>query len=140
MSWMAREVTEDWDNFAVGISKLIGDIPSACSDKLGKAVKQSVRKTAKGLRGGEFGSSGKHEWSERYMSGFASHTDTRAFFAEGQVGNKNKPGLVHLLEKGHATLTARRTTAYPQMAPAFDDMEQDFMERAERAIGEALGG
>lgn len=137
---MGRQVTEDWLNLQAGIDKLIGDIPSACSEKVGTAVRQSVRKTAKELKSGTYGSAGKHVWSERYMSGFSSHASTKGLTPEGEVGNKNKPGLVHLLEKGHLTLTGRRTKAYPHMAPAFEAMEEDFMERASKAIGEALEG
>jgi len=137
---MAKNVTVDIDMFAAGIDELIGDIPVACAQGLGRAVQQSVRKTAKGLRSGQYGSSGKHAWSERYMSGFASHSDVGGMMPEGEVGNKNKPGLVHLLEKGHLTMAGRRTTAYPHMAPAFEEMGKDFVERAERELGEALGG
>lgn len=135
---MAKNVTVDMDMFAAGIEELIGNIPTACSEKLGKAVRQSVRKTAKELRSGTYGSSGKHAWSGEYMQGFASHSDIGGMTPEGQVGNKNKPGLVHLLEKGHATLTGRRTQAYPHMKPAFQALEEDFAERAEQAVVEAL--
>ena len=138
MRAVPKNVTVDWQAFEVGIVKLLGGIPQACAQKLGKSVQQSVRKTAKGLRGGKYGSSGKHQWSPEYMQGFESHSDVKGMAPEGVVGNSTKPGLVHLLEKGHLTLTGRRTQAYPHMAPAFDDMEQDFMERAEKAVGEAL--
>ena len=137
---MAKNVTVDADMFSVGLDELIGNIPVACAQGLGKAVQQSARKTAKGLRSGAYGSSGKHAWSPEYMKGFASHAEVGGMEPEGEVGNKAKPGLVHLLEKGHLTATGRRTTAYPHMKPAFDDMEKDFIERAEDAIGEALEG
>ena len=73
------------------------------------------------------------------MSGFASHVE-RGVETVGEVGNKNKPGLVHLLEKGHLTLTGRKTTAYPHMAPAFDAMSEEFVEEYKKAIGAALEG
>ena len=137
---MAKNATVDWLNFSAGVESVLGDIPKSCSQKVGKAVQQSVRKTAKELRSGAYGSAGKHAWSDRYMSGFSSHSSIGGMTPEGEVGNKNKPGLVHLLEKGHLTMAGRRTRAYPHMAPAFDEMEEDFMERAQKAIGEALGG
>jgi len=136
---MGRNETCDVDNFAAALESLVSDIPPACIDKGGEAVAQSVRKTAKELRGGAYGSSGLHQWSDKYMSGFSSHVD-KGVKTVGEVGNKNKPGLVHLLEKGHLTLTGRRTRAYPHMAPAFDAMSEDFIERYEKAIGEALEG
>ena len=136
---MDRFITVGIDSFAVGLERLVGDIPAACQDKGGEAVAKSVRKTAKELRAGDYGSSGKHQWSDRYMSGFSAHVEKGAM-TTGEIGNKNKPGLVHLLEKGHATLTGRRTRAYPHMAPAFDAMAEEFVELYEKAIGEALGG
>lgn len=137
---MARNIEIDIDMFARGIDELIGDIPKASLDNVGRAVRQSARKTAKGLRDGEFGSAGRHPWSEEYMKGFKSHSQKGAMNVEAEVGNSAKPGLVHLLEKGHLTLTGRRTNAYPHMAPAFDAMQEDFMDRASRAIGQALEG
>ena len=137
---MARYIDMDIDMFEKGIDELLGDIPKACLDGVGKAVKQSARKTAKELRSGTYGSAGKHKWSEEYMSGFKSHSQKGLMNVEAEVGNSTKPGLVHLLEKGHLTLTGRRTNAYPHMAPAFDAMQEDFMDRASRAIGQALEG
>lgn len=134
---MGRSAFCELDGFARALEELVGDIPPACAEKGGEAVAKSVRKTAKELRGGSYGSAGKHKWSEEYMSGFSSHVE-KGFETVGEVGNKNKPGLVHLLEKGHATLTGRRTTAYPHMAPAFDAMSEDFVKEFEKAIAEAL--
>lgn len=138
MRAVSKNVTEDWLNFSAGLDELIGGIPKSCANSVGKAVGQSVRKTAKELRSGEFGSAGQHEWSAEYMQGFSSRSTTKGLESEGEIGNKNKPGLVHLLEKGHLTMAGRRTRAYPHMAPAFVSLEEDFLERAKRAIIEAL--
>ena len=136
---MGRSAYCDLDTFATALENLVGDIPAACTEKGGEAVAQSVRKAAQELRGGKYGSGGKTKWSDKYMSGFSSHVD-KGVETVGEVGNKNKPGLVHLLEKGHLTLTGRKTTAYPHMAPAFDAMADDFVDRYKQAIGDALEG
>lgn len=133
-----REIACDLDSFAVSLDALVGDIPPACNEGSEKAVRQSIRAAAKKLRGGAYGSSGRHEWSEKYMQGFASAMVKGGATPAGEVGNKGKPGLVHLLEKGHVTLTGRRTAAFPHMAPAFDDMSEDFVERVLKYVGEAL--
>jgi hypothetical protein len=138
MAMANREMSCDVDAFAATLESLIGDIPDACGDGARKAVSQSIRQTARKLRGGEFGSSGRHEWSGEYMGGFSSAVVKGGLTPAGEVGNKAKPGLVHLLEKGHVTLTGRRTGAFPHMAPAFDDMAEDFVDRAAKYIGEAL--
>ena len=134
----ARNASCPPERFAATLAELVGDIPEAVAGGASKAVTQSARRSAKQLRSGSFGSSGRHEWSAEYMAGFASHVNKSGKVAEGEVGNKNKPGLVHLLEKGHLTLTGRRTQAYPHMAPAFDDMQEDFVKRLRKAVGEAL--
>ena len=138
MRAVSKNETVDWNDFSVGVERLLWNIPQVASRKLGKAVQQSVRKTAKELRSGQYGSAGKHAWSPEYMSGFTSKANTKGMTPDGEVGNKNKPGLVHLLEKGHLTMAGRRTRAYPHMAPAFTEMEEDFMERAKKALDEAL--
>lgn len=135
---MPSHIACDADNFARGIAELLGDIPAASSEGCQKAVSQTIRKTASGLRSGNYGSSGRHKWSPEYMSGFSSAVVKGGATPAGEVGNKNKPGLVHLLEKGHATLNGRRTASFPHMAPAFDDMEKDFVDRVSRYIVEAI--
>lgn len=134
---MGSNMTVDVDAFATGIERLVGKIPKNCQQEGGDAVAKVTRKTARELSAGTYGSGGLHEWSERYMSGFKAHV-TRGEKTVGEVGNKNKPGLVHLLEKGHLTLTGRKTRAYPHMAPAFDAMSEEFITEYEKAIGRAL--
>ena len=135
---MGRSITCDLDAFARSIEELVGDIPSACQDKVGDAVAKSTRKGVKAVKS-HASKGGKHEWSGEYVDGFSSHV-TRGEETVGEIGNKNKPGLVHLLEKGHATLTGRRTNAYPHLAPAFDEIQEDFIRSVEEAVGEALEG
>lgn len=133
---MGRHVTCDLDGFAAAIGELVGDIPESCREASNKAVAQSTRKGVKTVKA-EASKGGVHAWSGEYVGGFRSHVETGAV-AVGEIGNANKPGLVHLLEKGHVTLTGRRTGAFPHMAPAFDDMAQGFPELVEKYVGEAL--
>lgn len=133
---MARNITVPLDAFARGVEELVGDIPDACTDAANKATAQSTRKGAKTVKK-HASKGGRHAWSNEYINGFSSHVK-QGVMAEGEIGNKAKPGLVHLLEKGHVTLTSRRTGAFPHMAPAFEEIQQDFIERMEKAIGGAL--
>ena len=106
-----RNITCGPEAFAAGIDALIGDIPKACQDAVGKATEQSTRAGVKKVKT-RAGAGGVHKWSEEYVSGFGSHVK-RGVVTVGEIGNRNKPGLVHLLEKGHVTLTGRRTRAFP---------------------------
>ena len=133
----ANSITCDLDSFAVGISELIGDLPMECSDAMEKATVKATRNGAKTVK--QYASKGGvHEWSGRYVDGFSSHVERSGMTTVGEIGNKNEPGLVHLLEKGHATPAGRRTRAFPHMAPAFGEIQQDFIKQASKAIGEAI--
>lgn len=136
---MGKNVTCDFINLSRGVEELIGDIPKGLSIQVSKAVEKSAKYGAKQLRN-KYATGGKHDWSDEYRRGFTCKIDRSGSISEGVVGNKAKPGLVHLLEKGHLTLTGRRTQAYPHMDPAFDDMQEKFIEEAEKAIDRALEG
>ena len=129
--------TVDVDQFSAAISQIMGEVDIHCEEAANRAVVKSVRKGAKTVK--EHASKGgKHKWSDEYVGGFASRVTRGGKAPSGEIGNKAKPGLVHLLEKGHNTLNGRRTTAYPHMAPAFDEIQDDFMETMLSEIGGAL--
>lgn len=50
------------------------------------------------------------------------------------VYNKTKPGLTHLLEKGHAKVSGGRTRVFPHIGPAEQRAVKDFEEAVEKAI------
>lgn len=133
---MVRYYEGGIDDFSKGIEQLIGSIPPECSEEVGKATERSVRKGVKSVK--KYASKGGvKKWGERYVSGFSCRVK-KGIVTEGEIGNKNEPGLVHLLEKGHLTLTGRRTRAFPHLAPAFDDIQKDFIKNVESAVGKVL--
>lgn len=56
----------------------------------------------------------------------------------GEVGNADVPGLVHLLEKGHAKVGGGRVAAIPHVAPVADDMFDELEDAIAKAIDDAL--
>lgn len=135
---MVNEITCGPEDFARSIEALIGNIPPDCSEEVSKAVERSTRKGVKAVKG-YASKGGIHKWSPEYVGGFSSHV-TKGVVSTGEIGNKAKPGLVHLLEKGHATPTGRRTRSFPHMAPAFDDIQDAFVKDVSESVGRALGG
>lgn len=131
-----RDIPIDLDAFASALDSLIADLPESVSAQAEKAVGKSVRYGAKFLR--ETATRGKTEWSERYSKGFASRTSKNGLQSEGEIGNRSEPGLVHLLEKGHLTLTGRRTNAYPHMDPAFEETSEYFIREMGDAVDRAI--
>ena len=124
------------DTFAVSLQELVGDIPETVAEKTGDVVAKYSRRGAKKVKE-HAAKGGKHAWSGEYVGGFSSRVK-RGPETTGEIGNRAKPGLVHLLEKGHATLTGRRTNAYPHMAPAFDEIKDDFYKEVVEAVEVAL--
>ena len=130
------DLTTGLDGFAMAITSIVEPLPELCQEKVNKATVQATRKGAKTVQS-YASKGGVHEWSGEYVTGFKSHI-TGGVVTEGEIGNANKPGLVHLLEKGHVTLNGRRTRSFPHMAPAFNEIQDDFIEKVENAVGEAL--
>lgn len=128
------------DNFSAALTDLIGDVFDECDEKVGKAVGSSVRKGAKLLREKYTAGIGVHPWSKDYRNGFKSHTERHGMVVSGEIGNKSKPGLVHLLEKGHLTPSGHRTRVFRHMDPAFQEVSEDFVDKAGVAVDEALRG
>lgn len=132
----------DWvevpaDKFASALSDILKEVGMSVSNACEKAVSQSTRKGVKTVKK-YAGKGGKHTWSKEYVGGFSSRVKKAGGSTTGEIGNRAKPGLVHLLEKGHNTLTGRRTNAYPHLDPAFKEIKDDFIERMQKSVGEAL--
>ena len=128
----------DVDNFAIALTDLIGNVFEACDENLSKAVEKSTKKGARLLRGELTKGIGRHDWSEEYRKGFGVRFDRSGGVTIGEVGNKKKPGLVHLLEHGHLVPSGRRTDVFEHMKPASERMSEDFIKNADEAIDSAL--
>ena len=131
---MPKNVTCDWVDLDWGIETLLEDIPTDVKADLNKSIPKAARQGAQELRS-EAGKRWDGTTGAKYSAGFTSHTNKTGDVVEAEIGNKTFPGLVHLLEKGHATLTGRRTRAYPHMAPVY---EKTVRPALERAVGDAV--
>lgn len=130
------DVTVDADGFASAICKIVDRLDEGVVNGIPKATRHAVNVGRKAARENAAG----HGWSKEYSGGFSGHVGGSGRQVTGEVGNRSKPGLVHLLEKGHNTLTGRRTAAYPHMKPALGDMEDDFERQVDEMVDKAIGG
>lgn len=136
---MPSDVTCDWLDFTAGIERLVGDISPDVELEMEKAVPKVARKGAKELRK-EAASRWNGKTGSAYSAGFSSRR-VKGGGVASEIGNKNMPGLVHLLEKGHATLTNRRVAGIPHVAPVFDSVVVPELEKEVAAgVDRALGG
>ncbi len=67
-----------------------------------------------------------------YAKGWAKKKDGKNIV----IYNRQKPGLTHLLEKGHALRGGGRTKAYPHIAPVEEKVNIRFELAVENAIEE----
>lgn len=106
------------EDFGRIMSTLISDYENDVNSAQKRTVQKVTRWGAKELRNG----ASVPVKTGEYKAGFTSTVDIKRTGAFGTVYNKAKPGLVHLLEKGHAKVGGGRVKAYPHVAPVAEQM------------------
>lgn len=110
---MGRRLWVEEDQFASALSDILGDIADGADEAVFQLVRDSV-------------SEGRDEWrknAESYGWEYGQFVTFRTLRqkhgVEGHIFSR-KPGLPHLLEKGHAKIGGGRTRAFPHVKPAAD--------------------
>ena len=107
------------DNLTVELSKLLQDYTTEVTE----AIEEEIDKTAKLVLDEVKRSTA---WTDRtkgakgYRKGFRIKKIDYKGSITRIIYQKNKPGLAHLLELGHANRDGGRTSARPHMRPAYD--------------------
>ena len=78
--------------------------------------------------------SGKSPKRSAYKSGWSKKVVTNRMGASATIYNGKYPGLVHLLEKGHALRNGGRSAAFPHVEPVQDWMSEELQKRIKEAI------
>ena len=136
---MASNVTCTVDTFASSLERMLADVGHEIDD----GVPVVVRKGAQKARKLTVKNANAKEWHKgvtnaRYVAGWAYKVKGKGRLVEAEVGNKNTPGLPHLLEKGHAKVGGGRTTVYEHIQPAADDAFEYTFEEMVKMIERAL--
>lgn len=110
---MGRHLWVEEDQFASALSDILGDIADGADEAVFQLVHDSVAE-------------GRDEWrknAESYGWEYGHFVTFRTLRqkhgVEGHIFSR-KPGLPHLLEKGHAKIGGGRTRAFPHVKPAAD--------------------
>ncbi len=147
---MSKSVTCSADGFAAALMGMLDDSRAGVEDEVSQAVRKSTalarRKVCANAKSAVGDASGNPSWrqgrsleaGDRYPSGFSYRVQRKAHSTTGTVGNRTVPGLVHLLEKGHAMLDGGRVQAYEHVAPAAQEAFEDFEGRVGDAVGRGL--
>lgn len=71
----------------------------------------------------------------KYASGWTFQIEKSRLGSGVVIYNKNKPGLAHLLENGHAKRSGGRVEGTPHIAPAEEQLESELMNEIEKLAG-----
>ena len=110
------------EQLASSIDKILKDYADGVIVGMDEVTKKIAQKGAKAV-GGEAKARG---WGHDYDTGWTSQLETTRFGVTATIYNKNKAGLAHLLEKGHAKRNGGRTRAFPHIAPVETDLQDEY--------------
>lgn len=98
------------------------------------AIEKEIDTTAKDVLKEVKASKAWKDKTGKYRKGFAIKKQDITGTSSRIIYNKNKPGLVHLLELGHAKRSGGRASARPHLRPAYDKHVPQMEKRIEKII------
>ena len=109
--------------FAAFVAEAVAEHVGATEEQL----LEDVRAAAKQARAQLKSTSPRGEGARHYADGWSMRTQRKRGHVEAVVFNKTKPGLAHLLEKGHANRDGGRTPGKEHVRPAYEAAERELL-------------
>ncbi|WP_340014653.1 HK97 gp10 family phage protein [Paenibacillus sp. FSL K6-1318] len=116
------------DNLANEITSAVKTYTEDVTSGIEKELDKTSRKVTKDI------SANSPKKSGRYAAGWARKKVSDGSGLRYSVYNKNKPGLTHLLENGHAKRRGGRVAGKPHIRPAVDRELPDMVNRIKSII------
>lgn len=120
----------DIDEMGLEIANAISDY----TEDVTKAIEDEIDNTAKDVKEEIQNSTAWKDRTTKYRKGWTIKKENRDGETVRIIYNKNKPGLVHLLEIGHAKRGGGRVSARPHLQPAYDKHVPKMETNIERII------
>ena len=135
---MGKHLWVEEDEFAAAMAELFGDIVEASDEAVFQCVHDAL------VEGREEWRRNARQYKAKYHKGqwqygrFVTYRTRRLKHGiEGHIFSR-KPGLPHLLEKGHAKVGGGRTSAYQHVKPAAEYAFRYAREHLPEYIGREL--
>lgn len=112
---LSKEIAKALETYTTEVEKKL----RKAENKVTKEAVEELKQTSRRSEGG---------------GGYAEGWTTKRTKYGVVVYNKNKPGLTHLLEKGHVLVNGDRSRKFPHIEPAEQKAIAKFSEAVEKAI------
>ena len=121
------------DSLGKEIAKMMEEYASEVAADIKAEARAVAKETVKELK--KTSPDGPGSRKGHYKDGWASKVETENAVSIGiQIYNKKKPGLTHLLEKGHAKRNGGRVDGIPHIKIAEKHAKEILQERIERYL------
>ena len=116
------------DEFGRSMERLLEEVGGDVKQGSTRAVRKSAQKGKRNvMRNAEDKGLRRSHGGRHYIDGWAYRVKQGAEGPSAEIGNKSKPGLAHLLEKGHAKVGGGRVEGIPHIAPAAEETFDEFV-------------
>lgn len=116
------------DSLGKEIAKMMEEYASEVAADIKAEARAVAKETVKELKKTSPDGSGSRKG--HYKDGWASKVETENAVSIGiRIYNKKKPGLTHLLEKGHAKRGGGRVEGIPHIGPVEKQAVKDYEKR-----------
>lgn len=112
-----------------GFAELVAEAVAEHVGATEEQLLEDVRDVAKQARAQLKRTSPRGAGAEHYADGWSMRTQRKRGHVEAVVYNKAKPGLAHLLEKGHANRGGGRTPGREHIRPAYEAAGRELLRR-----------
>lgn len=120
--------TIEADRFGATMQQILGELADQVNQGSGRAVRKAAQKGRKETK------ANAPELTGGYKEGWTYRVKNTPEGWSAEVGNKKKPGLAHLLEKGHARVGGGRVSGIEHIAPAADKAFEELIEQVNAEV------
>lgn len=129
------DVNVGMDRFGATLEELLGSIDPKVKQGMLRAVRKAAQAGRKSVKRNIPEAGIRSSKNGRYIKGWTYRVRSTQEGPQAVIGNRDVPGLAHLLEKGHARVGGGRVQAFPHIADAADETFRKFIEEAEGEVG-----